>query len=117
MALRLTGRSLGGRIANAPTLLLTTTGRRSGKQRTTPLVYVRDGDDFLVVAAHGGSPWNPYWPANLRHESRAIVDVDEAHIEVAAAELTGEERDRLWPTLRRDCVIGRNPGTSIAEFR
>ncbi len=99
MALRLMGKSLGGRIADAPTLLLTTTGRRSGKARTTPLVYVRDGDGFLVVAAFGGSPWNPHWLANLRHEPRATVEVDDDRVEVVAAELIDGDRDQLWPAM------------------
>lgn len=99
--LQRTGRSLGGRVAEAPTMLLTTTGRRSGRERTTPLVYVRDDHDFLVLAAYGGSPWNPHWLVNLRHEPRAIIEVDGSRFAVCASEVRGSERDDLWPLMRR----------------
>ena len=59
---RLTNGRIGGRfIAGSPILLLTTTGRRSGKQRTRPLAYVRDGDRFVLCASNGGSPHHPAW--------------------------------------------------------
>jgi F420H(2)-dependent quinone reductase len=97
MTFRWTGQSLGGRVARAPTLLLTTIGCRSGKARTTPLAFVRDGHDFLVVAAFGGSPWNPHCLANLRRERRATVDVDGMHLDVDASVVGGSERADLWP--------------------
>jgi deazaflavin-dependent oxidoreductase (nitroreductase family) len=101
MLFRRTGRSLGGRVAQAPTLLLTTIGRKSGAERTTPLVYVRDGHDFLVLAAYGGSPWNPHWLVNLRHAPTAIIDMDGSQFEVSASEVTGNERDDLLPLMRQ----------------
>jgi F420H(2)-dependent quinone reductase len=64
---RLTNGRIGGRfIAGSPILLLTTTGRRTGKQRTRPLAYVRDGDRFVLCASNGGSPRHPGWYHNLR---------------------------------------------------
>ena len=95
------GRSLGGRVARAPTLLLTTIGRKSGAERTTPLVYVREGNDFLVLAAYGGSPWNPHWLANLRQRPAAVVEVAGSRLEVSASEVVGSERDDLMPLMRR----------------
>jgi deazaflavin-dependent oxidoreductase (nitroreductase family) len=59
---RLTNGRIGGRfIAGSPILLLTTTGRQTGKQRTRPLAYVRDGDRFVLCASNGGSPRHPGW--------------------------------------------------------
>jgi deazaflavin-dependent oxidoreductase (nitroreductase family) len=69
---RLTNGRFGGKfIADSPILLLTTTGRRTGKQRTRPLAYVRDGDRFVLCASNGGSPHHPAWYHNLRATSRA----------------------------------------------
>jgi len=99
---RLTDKSIGGRIAHAPTLLLATTGARSGKRRTTPLVYVREGNDLLVVAAYGGSPWNPYWYTNLLAHPRATVDLEGTTLEVEATLVTGQGRARLWPKMRQE---------------
>ncbi len=95
-----TGRTMGGHVAAAPTLLLTTTGRRSGVLRTTPLVFVPEGESFLVVAAYGGSPWDPYWVMNLRDNNCATVEVNGTHIDVMTSFVEGDERDALWPQMR-----------------
>ncbi len=100
--LRTTKRSLGGRAARAHVLLLTTTGRRTGQARTTPLVYVSDGENFLVLAAYGGSPWNPHWLANLRHDPRAEIQLYGHRLAVTACEVSGRERDDLWPHMRNE---------------
>jgi F420H(2)-dependent quinone reductase len=69
---RLTNGRIGGRfIAGSPILLLTTIGRRTGKRRTRPLAYVRDGDRFVLCASNGGSPRHPGWYHNLRAAGRA----------------------------------------------
>jgi F420H(2)-dependent quinone reductase len=73
---RLTNGRIGGRfIAGSPILLLTTTGRRTGKRRTRPLAYVRDGDRFVLCASNGGSPQHPGWYHNLRAAGRAEIQV------------------------------------------
>lgn len=82
-----------------PVLLLTTTGRRSGRPRTTPLTYFRDGRDLVVIASNGGSDRPPAWSLNLEHDPRARVRIGSATIAVTAATATPEERARLWPTI------------------
>jgi deazaflavin-dependent oxidoreductase (nitroreductase family) len=77
-------------------LLLTTKGRRSGLLRTTPLIFGRDGGDFLVVASKGGAPEHPLWYLNLEADPHAEIQVKAEHIPVVARTATGPERARLW---------------------
>lgn len=85
----------GRRIGNAPILLLTTTGRRSGEARTVPLMYVPAAEPVLV-ASNGGSPTHPAWYLNLLDEPRATIEVGGARRRVAARTVTGAEREPLW---------------------
>ena len=85
----------------APTLLLTTTGRRSGQPRTTPLIFARDGDAYLVVASVGGLPDHPAWYHNLRAEPRASIQVRGDHIDVVAHTAGDDEKPRLWALVNR----------------
>lgn len=80
----------------APTLLLTTTGRMSGQQRTAPLIFARDGDDYLVVASVGGGPNHPGWYHNLTADPNAHIQVKGEHLDVVARTATDEEKPRLW---------------------
>lgn len=80
----------------APSLLLTTTGRKSGEPRTTPLIFARDGDDYLVVASVGGMPDHPAWYLNLRDDPNAHIQVKGEHLDVVARTATPEEKPRLW---------------------
>jgi deazaflavin-dependent oxidoreductase (nitroreductase family) len=95
-------RASGGRIGSGmqgmPVLLLTTTGRRSGKSRTTPLLYVRDGDAFAVVASNGGSDYTPGWWLNLQSDPRAEVEIARSRSRVTARKASAEEHGRLWVT-------------------
>ncbi|HEY7966954.1 MAG TPA: nitroreductase family deazaflavin-dependent oxidoreductase [Solirubrobacteraceae bacterium] len=77
-------------------LLLTTTGRRSGEQRTTPLIHRADGSNWVVVASKGGTPENPDWYENLLAEPDATIQVKAETIPVRAITADGEERSRLW---------------------
>jgi deazaflavin-dependent oxidoreductase (nitroreductase family) len=86
-------------VAGMPVLLLTTTGRRSGRARTTPLTYFRDGGDLVVVASNGGSERPPDWWLNLQQTPRATVAVGAAKTPVTARDATAAERERLWPTI------------------
>jgi deazaflavin-dependent oxidoreductase (nitroreductase family) len=79
-----------------PTLLLTTKGRNSGEQRTTPLIHGRDGADYLVVASMGGAPLHPNWYQNLRAEPAAHIQVRAEHIDVTARTAGKDEKARLW---------------------
>jgi deazaflavin-dependent oxidoreductase (nitroreductase family) len=81
-------------------LYLTTTGRTSGKPRTTPLLYIPDGDDqWVVVASNGGADWEPGWWLNLRAGSGATMEVDDRTLAVTGREADGEERAQLWRRL------------------
>jgi deazaflavin-dependent oxidoreductase (nitroreductase family) len=80
-------------------LLLTTTGRRSGRARTVVLQYFRDGSDLIVVAADAGADRNPAWYHNLLAEPRAHVEIEGRSIEVEAAELPPEASQALWPRI------------------
>jgi F420H(2)-dependent quinone reductase len=95
---RRTGGRLGHSIPGMPTmLLLDHVGARSGRKRTTPLVYMPDGGDFVVVAAKGGYPRNPSWAHNLRAHPQTEVQIGSRRISVRAREAGAEERRRLWP--------------------
>jgi deazaflavin-dependent oxidoreductase (nitroreductase family) len=84
----------------APTLLLTTTGRRSGEPRTTPLIYGRDGDDYLIVGSVGGSPKHPSWYHNLVADPHASIQVKGDRFDVVAHVATPEEKPRLWAIMQ-----------------
>jgi deazaflavin-dependent oxidoreductase (nitroreductase family) len=87
---------VGGPFEGAPVLLLTSTGARSGKQRTTPVVYLPDGDRMVIFASMGGAPKNPAWYHNLRANPHATVEVGAETVGVNAVVTEGEERDRLF---------------------
>ncbi len=83
-----------------PTLLLTTTGRRSGVKRRTALIYGRDNADYVVVASKGGAPEHPAWYLNLEADPQVEVQGLDAVVPATARTATGEERERLWALMR-----------------
>jgi deazaflavin-dependent oxidoreductase (nitroreductase family) len=93
---RLTGGRIGARLLAMPVLLLTTTGRKSGKERINPLSYVRHGDAFLVAASNGGADVPPGWYFNLAAHPAAQIQVGTRRMAVRARETAGAERDALW---------------------
>ena len=93
---RYTKGKIGGKLGNNPILLLNTVGRKSGKAYTTPLVCVRDGATYVVIASNGGADRHPGWYYNLRAQEETVIEVMGKIITVTAEELTGGERDRLW---------------------
>lgn len=82
-----------------PMLVLDVTGRKSGKSRGVPLVYVCDGDRYIVAAAYGGSAVDPAWWLNLQANPDATALVKTGRVRVRAAKASAEERARLWPRL------------------
>ena len=82
-------------------LLLTTTGRKSGEPRTTPLIYDRSGDDLLVVASQGGAPKHPAWYLNLQADPEAEVQVKGERYRVRARDANAEERPAMWEQMNR----------------
>ena len=98
---RVSGGRIGHTAGGIRNLLLTTTGRRSGEQRTVALAYLADGDTFVLVASNGGRDQHPAWWLNLQGEPRATIQVGRETIGVVAREAEGEERTRLWSMLTR----------------
>jgi deazaflavin-dependent oxidoreductase (nitroreductase family) len=95
---RATGGRIGHRVPGAPPmLLLDHVGAKSGAKRTSPLVYVRDGEDLVLVASKGGHPKNPAWFYNLKANPDTEVQVGSQHRSVHARIANPEERKRLWP--------------------
>jgi deazaflavin-dependent oxidoreductase (nitroreductase family) len=82
---------------SAPMLLLDHVGAKSGTKRTSPLLYIRDGDDLVIVASKGGYPRNPAWFYNLRANPETTVQVGSERRPVRARVANPEERARLWP--------------------
>jgi len=93
---RATGGKLFGRMGKSPILLLNTVGRKSGRKRTSPLLYVMDGEDFVIIASKGGAPTHPAWYLNLRADPDATVEVGDREVRVRAEETDSEEKARLW---------------------
>ncbi len=90
---RLTGGKVGG---GEHLLILTTTGRKSGVERDSPLFFFHDGDQFIIIASAGGAPKHPTWWLNLKSNPQAKIQTGSQVISVAAKEAEGEERARLW---------------------
>jgi deazaflavin-dependent oxidoreductase (nitroreductase family) len=87
---------VGGRFANAPMVLITTKGARTGQLRTNPLVCLPDGDRLVIFASKGGAPTNPDWFHNLRANPEVTVEYGSERFTARAVITEGEERDRLW---------------------
>ncbi|MFT4200215.1 nitroreductase family deazaflavin-dependent oxidoreductase [Gordonia sp. (in: high G+C Gram-positive bacteria)] len=103
---RLTGGRVGGtwRIGAglrkpAPVCLLTTIGRKSGQPRTAPLIYLADGDRFVVVASQGGLPKHPAWYLNLQANPHVTIEVGGDKHELTARTASPAEKAQLWPRL------------------
>ena len=96
---RATGGRLGGRMVGAPVLLLTTTGRKTGRRHTIPLLYLEDGENFVVVASNGGAPRHPAWWSNLRADPEANVEIGGRALRARAQKASPEEKEWLWPRL------------------
>ena len=94
---RRTGGRVGAKIGPTNMGLLTTTGRRSGQPRTTPLNCTPDGDRYLLVASYGGDDRDPQWFKNLQANPEATIQVGPDTVRVRATVATPEEKDALWP--------------------
>lgn len=93
---RLSGGRIGGRVGRAPVLLLTTTGRKSGQQRTAPVVYLADGESVVVIDTNAGNAKVPAWSLNLTANPEAEVERGRRRYPVRARIAAGEERADLW---------------------
>ena len=93
---KLSGGRIGGRIHGANVLLLTTMGWKTRKKRTRPLLYLRDGNRLVIVAANGGREKDPAWWRNLKHNPIGEVHVGNEKETVYAQRASGSEKERLW---------------------
>jgi len=99
LAYRLSGGRIGGTLVGMPMLLLSTWGRKSGKLRTAPLLYLPVDGALVLVASNGGAARSPTWFYNLAANPRALAQVGPVRGEVHATVATASERARLWPLL------------------
>ena len=90
------GKAVSGPFVNAPLLLLTTTGAKSGKPFTTPLVYTRDGDRIVIIASKGGFPTNPAWFHNLKAHPTVTLELGKEKFQAKATITKDPERQRLF---------------------
>jgi deazaflavin-dependent oxidoreductase (nitroreductase family) len=91
--------SLAGGEGVLPTLLLTSTGRKSGKPRALPLIYKKVGDNYVIIASKGGAPDHPAWYLNLLANPRCHVQVARDEMDATARTASGAEREDLWAQL------------------
>jgi deazaflavin-dependent oxidoreductase (nitroreductase family) len=98
---RRTNGRLGARLLWFPSALLTTTGRKSGEPRTTPTLYLRDGDRVILPASFGGRAENPTWYLNLKENPAVQVQIRAERLALSARDATDAERARYWPQLTR----------------
>lgn len=96
-----TGGQDGHEWRGAPTLLLTTTGRRTGQRHRTALIYGRDGDDYVIVASQGGRPTHPNWYLNLDANPEVEVQVNDEVFSATATTVDEADRARLWPQMAK----------------
>ena len=90
---------LGPPFSGDSALLLTTTGRRTGRSHTVPIMFKRDGDRLLVIASASGAPDHPDWYRNLVANPQVVVEHGADRFDAVARTAEGEERDRLWAEL------------------
>lgn len=93
---RTNGGKVTGQFAGRPLLLLTSTGAKSGRAYTTPLVYTKDGDRLVIIASKGGAPTNPDWYHNLVAHPTATVELPDERFQAKVVVTAGAERDRLF---------------------
>src|SRR4029453_13774479 len=96
---KLTGGKLGNAFGTAPFMMLTTRGRKTGRERTTPVLYFRDGADLIVVASFGGNDMNPGWNFNFERCPEAEVIKNGERRRLLASQLSPEEKKLIWPRL------------------
>ncbi len=94
---RVTAGRLGVRSGSTQFLLLTTIGRKSGRRRVTPLLYVEDAGRWVIIGSNAGDHRHPAWWVNLQSHPNAEVQIGAAHFAVRAQRATAEEAERLWP--------------------
>jgi F420H(2)-dependent quinone reductase len=100
-AYRRTNGRVGARLLWFPAALVTTTGRKTGQPRTTPTLYLGDGDRVVLPASFGGRDADPGWYRNLKSNPEVHVQIRGEHLDLMARDATDDERKRYWPKLIR----------------
>jgi F420H(2)-dependent quinone reductase len=95
-AYKLSGGRIGAKVGDAPVLLLTTTGRKSGEPRTAPVVYLEHGEAMIVIDTNAGNEKLPAWSHNLKAKPEAKVQIGKRKLDVTARTAAGAERAELW---------------------
>ena len=98
---RRTNGRIGAKLLWFPAALITTTGRKSGRPRTTPTLYLDDGDRVILPASFGGRDSDPAWYLNLESNPEVHVQIRSRHLDLRARDATEDERKRYWPRLIR----------------
>jgi len=93
---RVSGGKIGGSVNGFPVLLLTTTGRKSGKTHTNPVAYIQQGDEYLISASYAGQPKNPAWFLNLEKTPDAKIELSGKSMNVHAEIASSDERTQLY---------------------
>ncbi|MGD9734174.1 MAG: nitroreductase/quinone reductase family protein [Solirubrobacterales bacterium] len=122
---RLSGGRIGGTVGKAPVLLLTTTGRKSGQKRTSPVVYLAAGDKLVLIDTNAGNERLPAWSLNLGADPECEVEVGRQRRAVRARRADGAERDALWRAHNvqysgfdeYDAKLSREPSVWVLEPR
>lgn len=108
---RVTGGRIGGSMNGTAVLLLTTTGRRTGKQRTVPVSYIKDTSSYVIAATNGGRDSPPSWFLNIRVQPQVTLQVKKQMVKVVAEVAGPEQRQQLWAR------FVKMPHTSMRDFR
>lgn len=103
---RLTGGRLMGRVGSGPVLLLTSLGRKSGQERTAPVLYMPHGESFVIIGTNAGNARPPGWSFNLVANPEAKVEVGRRKIQVRARVAEGTEREELWQRMNSEYYEG-----------
>jgi deazaflavin-dependent oxidoreductase (nitroreductase family) len=97
---RLSGGRIGGRfLRGAPVFLVTTIGRKSGQPRTAPLLYLKEGNDYIIVASKGGMSQHPLWYRNIEANPEVEIEIGRDKFKARARRANEEEKKALWPKL------------------
>jgi deazaflavin-dependent oxidoreductase (nitroreductase family) len=97
---RTSGGKIWGSMNGSPILMLTTTGRKTGKSRTTPVMYVHKDNEYLITASAAGADKNPAWYSNLQGKPEATIELNGKTIKVKAVVTSGDERDKLYENFK-----------------
>jgi F420H(2)-dependent quinone reductase len=101
LAYRLTGGKVGRKYRALPVLLLTTTGRKTGKERTWPVAHIIDGGNYVVTGSNAGRDNHPAWYLNLKKNPQCMIQVGSVKKKVIAEQAGPEEKRRLWSILAK----------------